>query len=79
MVWNFNINSSLEVLKKKIGIITGTSFEEPTFEYFPDAQYLYYNSYSDIGEALKSGKIDGFVGDEPALRIMSVEQPEISY
>ena len=64
---------------KKIGIITGTSFEAPTLEFFPNAQHLYYNSYSDISAALKAGKIDGFLGDEPALRMMVKEQPEISY
>ncbi|MBO5560704.1 MAG: ABC transporter permease subunit [Firmicutes bacterium] len=64
---------------KKIGIITGTSFEEPTLKNFPDSEFLYYNSYSDINAALDQGLIDGYVGDEPALRTMHTEQPQIDY
>ncbi|MBQ4311549.1 MAG: transporter substrate-binding domain-containing protein, partial [Oscillospiraceae bacterium] len=64
---------------KKIGIITGTSFEEPTFEYFPDSEYLYYNSYNDIAMALAQGSVDGFVGDEPALRMLSAENKNVDY
>ncbi|MBR1443239.1 MAG: ABC transporter permease subunit [Firmicutes bacterium] len=64
---------------KKIGIITGTSFEDPTFKNFPDSEYLYYNSYSDINVALSQGLIDGYIGDEPALRSIHTEQPQINY
>ena len=63
----------------RIGIITGTSFEAPSLENFPGSDFLYFNSYSDIGTALVQNKIDGFLGDEPALRIMNNEQPGIGY
>ena len=68
-----------DYIGKRIGIITGTNFETPTLEYFPNSDYLYFNSYSDIGAALTQNKIDGFLGDEPALRMIHTEQPQIGY
>ena len=64
---------------KKIGILTGTSFEDPTLKYFPNSEYLYYNSTTDITQALRDGMIDGFVNDEPLLRILNAAQPDIGY
>ncbi len=64
---------------KKIGIITGTNFEPPTFKFFPDSEYLYFNGNTDIIEALRTKKIDGFILDEPVLRVLSSEQSDISY
>ncbi len=73
------IVSAEDYIGKRIGILTGTNFEAPTLEYFPDSEYLYFNSYSDIGAALTQNKIDGFLGEEPTLRIMNAEQPQIGY
>ncbi len=64
---------------KRMGILTGTSFEAPTLAFFPDSEYLYYNSYTDVTAALANNKIDGFLGDEPALRILAGEVPEVTY
>ncbi|MBR1735770.1 MAG: transporter substrate-binding domain-containing protein, partial [Firmicutes bacterium] len=46
---------------------------------FSDSEYLYYNSYSDINVALSQGLIDGYIGDEPALRGIHTEQPQIDH
>ena len=46
---------------KKIGILTGSSFEVPSFEYFPDSEYIYYESLSDLIMALQRNKIDCFI------------------
>ena len=64
---------------KKIGILTGASFEPITFEAFPDSEYFYYNSYSDLNTSLSQGHIDGFVGDMPTLKNIHDEMPEIGY
>lgn len=55
---------------QKIGIITGSSFESATFEYFPNSDYLYFNNYTDMTAALERGKIEGFVGDEPSIKLL---------
>ena len=64
---------------KKIGILTASAFEDATLENFPDSEYLYYNTYSDLNIALSSGMIDGYVGDEPVLKAIHNEQPQIDY
>ncbi|MBR4539357.1 MAG: transporter substrate-binding domain-containing protein [Clostridia bacterium] len=72
-----SVSSPMDV--KRMGIVTGTSFEAPTLQFFPSSEYLYYNSYTDVAAALINQKIDGFLGDEPALRILVGEVPEITY
>ncbi len=64
---------------KRLGIVTGSSFEQPTFEHFPNSEYSYYDNISDLILALQQDKIDGFVQDEPVLRMASIEQPTIWY
>ena len=64
---------------KRIGVLTGTNYDAVTQEYFPDSECLYYSGYSDLNAALLAGKIDGFLGDEPALKNIHHEQPEIDY
>ncbi len=64
---------------RKIGILTGSSFEQPTLEYFPDSKYRYFDNISDLVMALSKGMIDGFVEDEPVLRMIKAEHSEIGY
>ena len=63
---------------KRMGIITGTNFEAPTLELFPNSEYFYYNSYTDVAAALTNNKIDGFLGDEPTLKVMVAEIPAMT-
>ncbi len=64
---------------KRLGIVTGSSFEKPTLETFPDSSYFYFDNISDLIMALRQDKIDGFVYDEPVLRIINLQQPDIGY
>lgn len=64
---------------KKIAILTGSSFEEPTLKNFPDSEYLYYNNYSDMNIALSQGLVDGYIADEPAVKAIHNEQPQIDF
>ncbi len=64
---------------KTIGILTGSSFEPVTLEKFPDSKYLYFDTTSDLVTALKSGKIDGFVNDEPTAKMIHAEMNDVSY
>ncbi|MBE6863767.1 MAG: transporter substrate-binding domain-containing protein [Ruminococcus flavefaciens] len=65
--------------EKKIGIKTSSAFEEPAFRFFPDSEYYYYDSTSDLAAALISNKIDGSLEDEPVARMLNVENNSISY
>ncbi|MBQ8966579.1 ABC transporter permease subunit [Ruminococcus sp.] len=64
---------------RTMGILTGSSFEPFTLEHFPDSEYSYYNNFSDLGEALTQKKIDGFLCDEPIIKLMSKDTPEVGY
>ncbi len=63
---------------KQIGIQTGTTFDEIVLAALPDVQISYFNTYPDMAAALESGKIDGFPGDEPVLRLMAAENPRLT-
>ena len=64
---------------KKIGILTGTNMEAESFEHFPDSEYLYFDGYPNLNTALINGTVDAFLGDEPALKSIHAEQPQIDY
>ena len=64
---------------KRVGILTGSSFEQPTFEFLPDSEYFYFDSFSDLIMALTNNKIDCFIEDEPLLRSAAIDHPELSY
>ena len=64
---------------KRIGIKTGSSFEPITFEYFPDSEYVYFDTTSDLVTALKNNKIDAFLEDEPVMRMVTVENDDLDY
>ena len=64
---------------KRIGVLVGPLMEDAAAEFFPDSEYLYYNSYPDCVAALLAGKIDGFLGDEPGMISLHAETPEIDY
>ena len=64
---------------KKIGILTGSSYEEPTIETFPDSEYMYFDTQSDMTLALDKGKIDGFITDEPVAKLACFENKNLGY
>lgn len=64
---------------KRIGVLTGTLMEGIAKETFPDSEYLYLNNYPDCITALLSNKIDAFLGDEPGLKTIHAEQPEVDF
>ena len=64
---------------KRIGVLTGTLMEDAAKTYFPDSEYFYFNSYPDCNTALLAGKIDAYLGDEPGMKTVHAEKPEIDY
>ena len=68
-----------DYIGKRVGIQTGSSFESMTFEKFPDSEYLYFDTFSDLITALANDKIDGFMANEPNIKMASMQQENISY
>ena len=64
---------------KRIGVLVGPLMEDAAAKYFPDSERLYFDRYPDCATALLTGKIDGFLGDEPGMIAMHAEAPEIDY
>ena len=64
---------------KNIGILTGTNMEAESFKYFPDSKYFYYDGYPNLNTALENGVIDAYLADEPAMKSIHAQQPQISY
>ena len=64
---------------KRLGVLIGPLMEDAAAEYFPDSEYLIFNSYPDCIAALKAGKIDAYLGDEPSMKALHAEQPDIDY
>ena len=64
---------------KIIGIKVGSSFEQPTIEYFPNSTYSYLDTDTDLMTALQAGKIDGYLQDEPIAKMTCVENHDLAY
>ena len=62
------INTKEDLNGKNIGVTTGSEYDTIVKNNIKNAKVLYYNSYSDQISALKSGKIDGFLTDEPLAK-----------
>ncbi len=72
--------TSLSHLKNaRIGVQTGTNFDEMVKEKMPDATVVYLNTKADLVAALTSRKIDAFAVDEPVAHIMSQEYDGITW
>lgn len=71
------INNKYDLNNKNIGIYTGSEYDTIAKDNIENPKILYYNSYSDQISALKSGKIDGFLADEPLAREIIKENTEL--
>ncbi|MDD4282707.1 MAG: transporter substrate-binding domain-containing protein [Bacilli bacterium] len=72
--------SNLDDLKNRnVGIYTGSEYDNTLKEKLEDSIPKYYNSYSDLISALKSGKIDAFLTDEPLAKEMIKNNDGIRY
>lgn len=61
---------------KKLGVVTGTVYEDVARKYYPEAELCFYNSCIDLAEALDEGKIDAYLLDEPIGRLTAQPYPD---
>ena len=62
---------------KRIGVLTGTISGQLAEARLPNAEVIYYNTQTDSLTALETGKIDAWTTDQPVLRFMRIEHPEL--
>lgn len=68
-----------ELKGKSVGIQTGSLLDRILPNIIEDVTIVYFESLSDMREALLSGKVDAISADEPKLRYMSAMDPQITY
>ena len=71
--------SIAEAKGKTMAVVTGMLLDRYTEQYLPKSPHNYYNTYTDCLTALKTGKVEGFLCDEPVAREMQRTNPEIGY
>ena len=64
---------------RKVGVKTGTIYEDVLKEAVSDAVPVHFTTITDEIEALKSGKITGFLVDEVVIKCLARQTPGITY
>ena len=64
---------------KRIGVQTGTSFDQAIFEKLPNAEVSYFNNKADLISALLTNKIDGYAVDEPVIKVEMLQEDRLTY
>jgi len=73
------IQSIEDVNGKPMGCMSGSIFDKLIEEQFPDSSITYYNSRSDLLLGLKSGKVDGYICDEPVAMMVLAQNDDVTY
>ena len=60
---------------KRLGVATGSVFDQVALERLPEAQVSYFNAQPDIVTALLAGKVDAMITDEPMARDIVSQAP----
>ncbi|MBP5706372.1 MAG: amino acid ABC transporter substrate-binding protein, partial [Spirochaetales bacterium] len=74
--------NSIEELNKKginIGMGTGMSFETLCRQRVPKASILYFNTYTDMANSIKKGKLDAAILDKPSADMLIANVGGIGY
>ena len=66
-----------EMAGKRAAVQTGTVSGEVVQSIVPDIQLEFFNTQTDCLAALRAGKVDTYCGDEPTIRFMMLENPDI--
>ena len=73
------VSDIAQLAGKKVGIITGSVYDGLMKKEMPTALPEYFNAFADEIGALKAGKIEGFLVDEPIARDMVNRTSGITY
>ena len=73
------IGSVDELNGRDMGCMSGSIFDVLIQEQFPDSEIIYFSSRSELLLGLSSGKIAGFISDEPVAMMMKSRNEGIDY
>ncbi|MDT3845135.1 MAG: ABC transporter substrate-binding protein/permease [Bacillota bacterium] len=68
-----------ELKGKKVGVQTGTYFDTLAAETIGEVDITYFSTLADLAVALKTGKIDAFIVEEPSIRDVMKEDNMLTY
>ena len=66
-----------DVTGKKVGVLLGSIHETYAMENLPDTKILQFQNVSDLGTALKKGKVDVAIYDHMCLKPFLSENPDV--
>ena len=64
--------------RTRIGVMTGVDYSSILQSCFPQAQIFYFDTYPDALLALKSGKVDAVLQDDPMGRYALAQNPDLA-
>ena len=72
--------TSIEQLNgQDMGCMSGSIFDELISKQFPDSNIIYFSSRSELLLGLDTGKIKGFISDEPVAMMMVKQNEGVTY
>lgn len=74
---DIGINDFSDLYQKRIGVMSGSTYDEQARKHFSNSTLVYINSINDMVLALETKKIDAFVMDEPQFPVLSKEVPNL--
>ncbi len=60
-----------------LGIVTGSIYDGYCRDMYPDSQLKYHKNFADVLQALKQGKVDGCMLDEPNYNAVKRTEPTL--
>ena len=63
---------------KRVAVQTGTISGEVALSVIPDLEVNYFNTQTDCLAALRAGKVDAWCSDEPMVRFLMIDNPDLT-
>ncbi len=60
-----------------LGVVTGSLYDGYSRDLFPDAEIKYHKNFADVLQALKQGKVDGCMLDEPNYNAVKRKEADL--
>ena len=73
------IASKDQLAGKRVGVLSGTTMDAIARRDLPGCVPVYYNNFADLPIALKSGKIEAFLMEQPQARVLVKQQRGVTF
>ena len=76
---NKKIDSLDDLNDTKMGCMSGSIFDKTIEEHFENPEIIYFNSRAEMLLGLLSGKVEGYLADEPVAMLFKADNPDVTY